>query len=937
MIDIICFTEHWQSETEAELFLINGFFRISNYSRSCIKNGGACIYARHTILNNCKNRMDICILSKERSFECSAIELTLTNTMNKLVILSVYRPPSGNFEIFIETLDEVLDKINKEKKYVLLCGDLNIDDLLNTPQKNIFNALLTTHNLNKCTKGPTRITKNTVSSIDYIITNLQNQYLGKILTTGLSDHEGQEITIYNTLPMESSNIDVKSLTRTQNSEIWNNIVSKLLMESWEDVYRCLNNNRDIDKNFNSFQGTFLSYIDKYAPVKEVIHKPKSKTWFTTGLKISCEKMKLLYKIKKSSNNLAFLEYFKKYKNIYKKTLIQAKKLYLDDYIINSEDKIRATWKVINSNMKNEIPPNDIQINVHGNKYRGVDAANIINKYFTNLSNTLFPESYIHIASVNNNDHNFFMKKAFIESKNSIFARPITEIEILEIINQMKNTNTYDIYYISNAIIKKCAIAIAKPLMFIFNKCLENGIFPKLLKLARVKPVFKKGDKENVENYRPISVLPIISKILERAMSNRICNYCEQYQILVPEQYGFVKGKNIDNATYEFTQHILMALDSKLKVIGIYADLSKAFDLVNHAILLSKLEYYGIRGNMLKLMTSYLNDREQLVLLRDNKMKQCCSNWEKIYCGVPQGSILGPLLFILFVNDLPKCLPDFKMILYADDTTIVVQDKDIEQLENKSNYVINFLWEWFQANKLIINQSKTNFTRFSCKEIVEDDKLNIELNGDNIQEKKCSKFLGLQIDCNLNWKEHIDTMQKKLSSICYALRSLRNLVNKKSLIIVYFAYFHSIINYGIIHWGNSIDINQIFIIQKYAIRIIANKSRRTTCRPLFKDLGIMPLATAYLFQIIKFVNKNNHLFNENCSMHDHFTRNNMMLRVDKHTLSKYEKGIHYSGIKLFNALPKRIRTAPTTLRFNKVLKNFFLDNPFYSVDEYLRYK
>lgn len=408
MIDIICFTEHWQSETEANLFLIKGFFRISNYSRSCFKNGGSCIYARHTILNNCKNRMDICILSKERSFECSAIELTLTNTMNKLVILSVYRPPSGNFEIFIETLDEVLDKINKEKKYVLLCGDLNIDDLLNTPQKNIFNALLTTHNLNKCTKGPTRITKNTVSSIDYIITNLQNQYLGKILTTGLSDHEGQEITIYKTLPMESSNIDVKNLTRTQNSEIWNNIVSKLLMEPWEDVYRCQNNNRDIDKNFNSFQGTFLSYIDKYAPVKEVIHKPKSKTWFTTGLRTSCEKMKLLYRIKKSSNNLAFLEYFKKYKKIYKNVLIQAKKSYLDDYIINSEDKIRATWKVINSNMKNEIPPNDIQINVHGNKYRGADAANIINKYFTNLSNTLFPESHINIASVNNKDYNFFL-------------------------------------------------------------------------------------------------------------------------------------------------------------------------------------------------------------------------------------------------------------------------------------------------------------------------------------------------------------------------------------------------------------------------------------------------------------------------------------------------------------------------------------------------
>jgi len=388
----------------------------------------------------------------------------------------------------------------------------------------------------------------------------------------------------------------------------------------------------------------------------------------------------------------------------------------------------------------------------------------------------------------------------------------------------KNSSGYD--GISTKILKLCGSQISKPLAYTIDKSIKTSIFPEHLKYAVITPLHKRGDVSDIANYRPISLLPVFSKILEKAMHSGLNQHLQTNNILATEQYGFRKGLSTEQATYSLTNNILMTWNKKIHIGRIFCDLTKASDCVNHDILIAKLEHYRIQDVTLNWFKSYLIDRKQRIKINVNENQTHYSTWETVKQGVPQGSVLGPLLFTMYINDLPNSvIHESKAILFADNTSVLVMDRDFTKFKQKMNLALTSLDQWFIANQLVLNITKTNVIKFTP--------LNISYTNYVLDEVNNTKFLGIHIDSHMNWKIHIEQISHKLSVACFTIRKLTHTLNADILRMVYFAYFQPVLQYGIIFGGNSTHAQQLFKLQKRVIRIMSGTGLRSSCRNLFK--------------------------------------------------------------------------------------------------------
>ena len=433
------------------------------------------------------------------------------------------------------------------------------------------------------------------------------------------------------------------------------------------------------------------------------------------------------------------------------------------------------------------------------------------------------------------------------------------------------------------------------------------------------------------SYRPVSLIPIFSKVIEKVIYNALYWYLESNKILVEEQMGFRKNKSTNMAIFKFLTQVMTNVDSRLKVSALYLDMTKAFDYVDHDILMRRLYDYGIRGNILNLIRSYVTNRKQITAIDRicNKSKivtKYLSSARELYCGVPHGSIMGPLLFLVYINDMRKIV-NHPMILFADDCSIIFIDDNANTYETEINKTLNDIIRWLNCNNLSLNLEKSKIMTFSAGRKISD-KLNINHAGKTIDEINITKFLGLYIDCNLTWKHHIEYLCTKLNKFAYALNMLYKVANHNVLITAYHAYVTSILRYGIIFWGNSVRKESVFICQKGCIRAICGLRKIDSCRPYFKKFRILTLTCLYIYEIVLFVKLNLNLYEILDSNH-----NGVVIKIPRNRSTLLNHSFYVMGPRAFNKLPKYIRQCDDLKIFKHKLIDFLLDKTYYTFTEY----
>ena len=542
-----------------------------------------------------------------------------------------------------------------------------------------------------------------------------------------------------------------------------------------------------------------------------------------------------------------------------------------------------------------------------------DIAESFNAYFSNIASDL--ES--HIPPINNDPIN----NISTNTVNSFYMYPVTVHEIQTIVSNLKNSS-YGVYSIPVSIFKKCFSLISKDLVSLINKSFTDGSFPSILKLAQVIPIHKSGSKSILENYRPISILPLLSKIFEKCMCRRLVDFFEKYNFFTREQFGFRKKRNTSDAVSNFCDFIYEALESKKHGLGIFIDLKKAFDTVCHVTLLRKLEKYGVRGIASNWFSSYLSNRSQFV-----KIGTVSSSVRPISTGVPQGSVLGPILFLIYINDLPNISESTSFTLFADDTTIGLADQCYSELVCRANILMSDVYEWTVNNRLSLNNRKTFALLCTNRLSSIETPCFLNLNGLPIEYVSDIKFLGVILDGGLSFSEHISCLSSKLSKTVGIFHRIHSFVPENVLINLYYALFYPYLIYCIQIWGRAADVHlsRVFLLQKRVIRLITSQSMLAHTSPLFFRTNILKLFDIYKFHVaihMYHLQSNNSI---NLADHTYNTRNINNARPSFYRLAQCQRGFKYMGPSVWNEIPLGIRRSSSLVVFKRSFKKHIIDS------------
>ena len=557
-----------------------------------------------------------------------------------------------------------------------------------------------------------------------------------------------------------------------------------------------------------------------------------------------------------------------------------------------------------------------------------DLCKKFNNYFSTVVNQYLPES--------NQAPDFHKLNDFVKSKiteDDVLSIPLlTCDEVQKSLHELDSHKATGLDGLSSKILKLSASVIASPLTVIFNQSISYGYFPIQWKTARITPVHKSGSRTDKNNYRPIYILCVVSKLLERHYHNCITAFLTSYDLLYKGQSGFRRYHSCESAITKLVDTWLINIEhGKLNGVTLI-DFRKAFDMINVHILVSKLQCYHFDDVLIKWMYSYLTGISQCV-----QVKNCLSSPAPISYGVPQGSILGPLLFILFANDI-HLHSDLELDLYADDSTSHSSGKTINELNEKLTTAMEDIQQWCLANGMVINEKKTKsmvVSTYQKAAKIGSIDLFVKHNGSVLKNVRCEKVLGLIIDNHLSWEAHIDELASNLSKIIALFRRIKIYLPLNTRILFYKTFFQSRIDYCCTIWGQSAHISRIYKLQKLILRLIYDKSKFYSSKPLFEQSKILPIKYRVMYRVAILVYKavNNlspdylsSLFKPASSVSQCRTRSssNMNLWVPNFKLSITRKGPQYNGAVIYNMLPPDIKSSGSLYIFKRKVYNFILN-------------
>ena len=925
-LHVLLLCETALSDANTALYSIPGFDSV-HANRKTQQRGGVAIFVRKGL--NFSQRPDLSIFS-EGKFESIFIEISPSKNIQPIIIGEIYRVPSLNAPDTISFFNSFTSLLHSSNANVIFGTDQNldlgkIDD--HTLTRNVYN-LLESEGFLPTVNVPTRIEGDTKTIIDniYIRGSLPSTRTS-VVKAKIADHLPIVLTV--DLHMQYKKKSPLVVTQRKMDEtIVQRIIDELGLCDWQAL-----ENLNIDSAFEFFLSKMNAVLDLHAPVKQIKIPSKSirrEPWFTKGLQKSSRRLSKLYAMaanfaKNSQQHTAYV----KYRNVYNSTKRAAKQIFYDNLFNESKNDVKRTWKILNNLTKKrgkdnspieKLLVNDATIN------EPKEIADAFARFFADVGPKQAGSITPHAQT---DDPPYRTYRDVTPIHQSVFLHPVTHLEIIRIVDSLKNKKSLGLDLVSTNFVKKLKHALSAPLSTLINKSFCDGAFPNLLKRAKTIPIFKTGERFNMDNYRPISLLPIFGKIFEKAYCSRLMSFLEEHRILCESQYGFRRKRNTTNAVSELYLNAINAMLKNEITLATFIDFSKAFDTIDHRILLDKMPSYGIRGRALDWIRSYLSNRSMTVSIQG-----CLSEEVQLsQYGVPQGSIIGPILYIIYANDLNACLTHAKAIFYADDTTLFLSGKFANNLAEHMNDDLGRVKNWCDANSLVVNIKKTKFmliglnAQTSCK-------IGISMANQEIERVTAFKFLGIIIDERLTWKAHIESLNKKLSSGLYALRNTKKLASRTGLLSLYHSLIHCHLSYGCLIWGSASDnaLKPLKIAQKKAIRLVHTASYNAHSTPLFLRSNVLPLHCLINIEIAKFMHLHSKnllpsrlsaILDSHAQPHPYATRTTLPYRPPRITSSATTKSLLPEGIRIWSSINPETRLLPPH-RFTKRLKRKYLN-------------
>ena len=835
-LELLVLTECWLScAKNYQIPEINGY---SSYktTKHVNQSDGVVVYVK-TFLNPIVEELDL---------NASASGL-LIKTKYDTAILCIYRSPSTeNIDKFLDAFNAILPTLRKFQS-VVLTGDFNINikSPLDLRSQNYLNCLafhgfLPTHTL------PTRGN----NCLDHTFVRTKCHVTTLIFESTITDH-------YSSLAC----VKIKKARALEVS-----IVSKIDYESLDSIFKSLDFTNILSiEDPNTATDELVILLSKVieentVKIKRSARKRTLKPWITTGLLRCIRNRDALHKkVKLCPNNETLKITYKRYRNFCTKILKKAKRQYDTDLLKKSCNNTKALWNAIETityTSKSRHSSTQLIQQSHSPIY----SCNNVNSFFVNIGKELADKSKMHSSQQ--------LIKTFSHTNTTLSSFVLEETdndEILKTINSLRSNASTGWDGISSTILKRYSAALTPVLCHIFNRCFQASVFPSSLKKAIIHPIFKGGNGNQVNNYRPIAVLSALSKVLEHLVNKRLRHYLEHFNLISKQQFGFRKNKSTAEAVHELTTFIVTNLNNKKKVLTVFLDLAKAFDTVPITILLQKLENIGVRGQQLQFFQSYLTGRTQMV-----KIGNHVSDELHIQYGVPQGSILGPTLFLVFINDLCNLnIPNSKIVTYADDTAITFYDDSWSNIQRVAQNGITFILNWLRFHTLTLNTDKTKFITFSSK-LTSQPKNPITLIAhscftqmeDNCHCSKIAsvnniKYLGIILDKTLNFRAHVEALTGRIRKLIFIFKTLRYVANQFIIRNVYYALGQSILSYCICCWGGASKtvMLPLEIAQRAILKVATFRPILYSTTQLYKDCKVLSVRQLFVLHTILLQHKN----------------------------------------------------------------------------------
>ena len=925
-IHVILLVETWLKKNQGKRIHIPGYKFYGAY-RNGKRGGGTGILISHNMIS--RERKDLSMHIPE--FENVTVELK-TNS-DSLYLSSLYRPPNCNERTFMKNYRKLLSKFSLPQQDRLILGlDHNLD-LLKYEKHATTKEFLEYNidqNLFPTITKPTRVTRTSATLIDNVIIGkvLQDEYDSRIIISDISDHFPSLVRLYK--PSLFTKKPTRIETRAIDDKKIEIMKTRLDEINWENLLLY----KGTDIAYTLFHDKVHSIMDDVAPLKTISIRPNKilqQPWMTPGLQKCQQKQYLLYKQSLGHNNNEGLSIkYRNYRNKLKEIIRRTKEKFYKDKCCEYRQNTAKLWKMINRITHKVLDKTSTIEYLKINNIDYYDSKAISEEFAKHFSSV--GKTYAQKIPNSTKDIKIYLK-LIQENAKTMYMTPTTKHEIENLINGLENKTSSGYDHISNNMLKKLKKSLLTPLEIIFNASISEGVFPHLMKKADVIPLYKSKARYDVNNYRPISLLSTLSKILEKIIYTRTYTFLNSTGQFYQSQYGFRKGHSCETAIAELVGTIVKNQEEKKYTLGVFIDLSKAFDTLNHKLLLSKLSKYGIRGHSLKWFQSYLSSRSMRMKCSTDKGTTEYSSYHDLDYGTLQGSCLGPLLFLIFINDLHLTTTFSQSILFADDTTIFHSHSNLDTLKEEIQYDLVCIMDWFRANQLTLNLDKTISILFGLNN-KKTEELDLEIGGYILKTSEFVKFLGVWLDQALNWKKHVSTLLIKLKQNTNLLRLGNKFLDKSSKKQVYYAHIYSHLKYGILLWGNMIDnttkeklqkqINACFNLITHLPPTPQNFQTEKMLRvtDLIKienqrlgyrlHKGILPTK----LESLMWTDSKDKTLKKT---HSYNTRQCNLTRLPRAQSKKFHSSFQFNSILAYSSIPLEIRNSNTLNSFTKKLK------------------